>query len=306
MIRQFRNILFYSDGARGELAALRRACAIAEHNGASLTVLAVVDAVSTNDPRLESTMSKLQGTLIRDRGLAVDKLIADIGAFDRNHLSITKTVVAGKPHVEVISAVKSEQYDLLVKSVRSSSALSGLFGTDDIRLLHFCPCPVMILKPGRRASWRSVLVSVDPHVETPVEESLNHSLLDLGASIAEREGAALHLLHVQEKALKGHQVDAEVRKSVEQSQAAAATASMDEMHERVSHVEMQKHLVKGEPHKAIAKFVETHDVDLLVMGSVARSGIPGFFVGNTAEKILEHVDCSVVVLKPEGWSTPVS
>jgi len=43
--------------------------------------------------------------------------------------------------------------------------------------------------------------------------------------------------------------------------------------------------------------------DLLVMGSVARSGIPGLVVGNTAEKILGHVDCSVLVLKPKGFKT---
>ena len=75
---------------------------------------------------------------------------------------------------------------------------------------------------------------------------------------------------------------------------------------RYQDLPLEKHLVKGKPHTAISRFVKNNDVDLLVMGSVARSGLPGFFVGNTAEKILEHVDCSVLVLKPAGWKTPVS
>ena len=55
----------------------------------------------------------------------------------------------------------------------------------------------------------------------------------------------------------------------------------------------------------IAKFVKNKEIDLLVMGSVARSGVPGFFVGNTAEKIINHVGCSVLVLKPGGWKSPI-
>ena len=45
--------------------------------------------------------------------------------------------------------------------------------------------------------------------------------------------------------------------------------------------------------------------DLLVMGTVARSGVKGLVIGNTAEKILDHVDCSVLTLKPPGWKTTV-
>jgi nucleotide-binding universal stress UspA family protein len=42
------------------------------------------------------------------------------------------------------------------------------------------------------------------------------------------------------------------------------------------------------------------------MGTVARTSIPGFFIGNTAEAILEQIDCSVLAVKPDGFETPVS
>jgi len=48
------------------------------------------------------------------------------------------------------------------------------------------------------------------------------------------------------------------------------------------------------------------DVDLIVMGTVARVGIPGFFMGNTAESILNQIDCSVLTIKPSGFVSPVS
>jgi nucleotide-binding universal stress UspA family protein len=52
-------------------------------------------------------------------------------------------------------------------------------------------------------------------------------------------------------------------------------------------------------------FAEKHDADLVVIGTVARGGIPGLFIGNTAEKVLNAVDCSVLTLKPEGFETPI-
>lgn len=68
----------------------------------------------------------------------------------------------------------------------------------------------------------------------------------------------------------------------------------------------QIHLLKGEPSTAIAELAEKLRVELIVMGTVARTGIKGFFIGNTAEKILRKVDCSVLALKPDGFITPIN
>ena len=44
---------------------------------------------------------------------------------------------------------------------------------------------------------------------------------------------------------------------------------------------------------------------LIIMGTVGRTGIPGFIMGNTAETILNRIDCSVLAIKPDGFVTPV-
>lgn len=46
-------------------------------------------------------------------------------------------------------------------------------------------------------------------------------------------------------------------------------------------------------------------IDLVVMGTVGRRGIKGFFMGNTAEKVLNNINCSVLAIKPKGWKTSV-
>jgi nucleotide-binding universal stress UspA family protein len=42
------------------------------------------------------------------------------------------------------------------------------------------------------------------------------------------------------------------------------------------------------------------------MGTVARTGISGFLMGNTAETILNQIDCSVLAIKPPDFQTPVT
>ena len=66
------------------------------------------------------------------------------------------------------------------------------------------------------------------------------------------------------------------------------------------------HLLKGDASEVISKLAHKKGIDLIVMGTVARTGIPGFFIGNTAEKILTKVDCSVLTVKPSAFSSPVN
>lgn len=39
---------------------------------------------------------------------------------------------------------------------------------------------------------------------------------------------------------------------------------------------------------------------------MGRTGVPGLFIGNTAESVLHQVDCSVLALKPPGFVSPVT
>ena len=68
----------------------------------------------------------------------------------------------------------------------------------------------------------------------------------------------------------------------------------------------QLHLMKGHARHVVPIKVQELDVDLIVMGTVARTGIPGFLMGNTAESILNQIDCSVLAIKPFGFVSPVS
>jgi len=65
------------------------------------------------------------------------------------------------------------------------------------------------------------------------------------------------------------------------------------------------HLLKGDASVVITDLAAKKRVDLIVMGTVCRTGIAGFFIGNTAENVLQRVDCSMLTVKPEGFISPI-
>ncbi|MEW8584193.1 MAG: universal stress protein, partial [Candidatus Thiodiazotropha sp.] len=63
--------------------------------------------------------------------------------------------------------------------------------------------------------------------------------------------------------------------------------------------------VKGEPSTVIHQISDRLNADLIVMGTVGRSGIPGLFIGNTAEEVLQNTRASILAVKPPSFVSPV-
>lgn len=65
---------------------------------------------------------------------------------------------------------------------------------------------------------------------------------------------------------------------------------------------IKPHVVHGTPAHVVAQQTDYHNIDLLVMGTLSRQGILGMLIGNTAEDILNSVDCSVLALNHQALS----
>lgn len=306
---RFKNILFFADGARGEKGALNRAVELAQHNEARLTVISAVPEVTTNDERLGPSIKKLQAALIKERKDAVDKLIAEVLTQQRTLSVQTHICACEKDFIEVIRTVVKGNYDLLVKSVDRAGALSqALFGNHDLRLLRQCPCPVWLIKPERRKHIRTILAAVDLTNDEESSLRLAGRIVDIASGVAAKEGARLHVLTAW-----NHPVDASIKKRMEvEAYEDFVTHHKDRIRRRfekliagIKHTEVDDHIIRGNPENAITRFVSDYDVDLLVMGTLSRSGIPGLLIGNTAERVLNQVDCSVLTMKPEGFTAQI-
>lgn len=324
-MKRFNNILCVVDPlATGEWA-LKRAVALAEHNQAELTVVGVMPGVPTgiHMPDGEPSSRNLEAALVREYESRIASLIEPY----RKRIEIKHGVLSGTPFLEIIRAVLRDGHDLVIKCPESPSWLARLFSSDDMHLLRKCPCPVWMVKQGSGESYHRIMAAVDVDDGYPLEElktrqALNGMIIELACSLAVTEAAELQVVAVweaiDESALRHNpfvkmseeEVEAYVEK-VRQNHARRLDELMVETTmklgpDTMGKVKHELHLIKGSARREIPALAKRLQVDCIVMGTVARTGIRGFIMGNTAETILEQIDCSVLAVKPPGFKTPVT
>lgn len=303
-MHRFTNILFSPLGENDNAAAVRRIADLAAGNNARLTLYAAVP-----EP------SGLQRALRRPE-LLTDVQQADHNAMAKrlgrwaakNTASDVNTVIEiGNQALGIIHRVISDGHDLVVVTTDEDREDHATIK----RLLRKCPCPVWVIRPSR-ARIQRVLAAVNPE---PAEAELNRTVLELASSMVERFGGELHLVHAWE--LYGeatmrssafiHTTPTEIEHLLKQEQASHALALADLLTDaNVEDSPWQIHLDKGPAEDIIARLVAKSRINLLIMGTLARTGIPGVLIGNTAEKILDNVRCSVVAVKPSDFVSPLT
>jgi nucleotide-binding universal stress UspA family protein len=221
-------------------------------------------------------------------------------------------VVWGTPFLEVIQEVLRHRFDLVMVNARDVGTLRGsLFGHMTMRLMRKCPCPVWAVKTGAHAPAQRVLAAISAP-ETPEAAKLNDKIVEMASHVAQLENSELHLVHAwdvfAEGILRGRagMKDADLDAMTSQARLTAKKTLLDlvSRHE-LSLPPERVHLAKGSAAAVIPRLVGSKKIDVLVMGTVCRSGVAGLLMGNTAERVLGNVKCSVLTLKPEGFVTPV-
>ncbi len=312
-MKRFKNILFVSDNHEQEQEAFERATQLALRNEAKLSVVGLVK-VSTLDALIDHktvSLRNVQERLARERSTQMEEAIA---ALKIDKLEVSSKVLLGGGFVEIIQEVLQNEHDLVIKAAESHDGglKASWFGSGDLHLMRKCPCPVWIVKPTRGGLYERILAAVDTNPVDPQQEELNRLIMDLATSIAKQEGSELHVVHAWEiqgddwMAARVALSDEQIRKISEEARD-RHQAAFDRLFAdyESGNIRMRSHLVDGRAGMVIPEQAKRHDVGLIVMGTVARTGVPGFIIGNTAENVLNQVECSVLTVKPQGFDTPI-
>ena len=307
-MKRFKNILYFADGATEPCSALERAVALARSNRARLTLIDVLDEVEARPEIQRRFHIDLGAILLERRRDALNDLAASYGTEDLIYVQ----VVTGTPFVEVIRTVLRNGHDLVIKAARSPEGLTEkLFGSTDMHLLRKCPCPVWIDRRAPASSYGNVLAAVDPRGAR--DDGTARLIMDLASSLAERESARLSVVHawrvIGESMLRSGRARLS-QTEVDQLIQGTLDHHQDRLQALLSYYGMEVedpavHLVHGEPALSIRALSLELDADLIVMGTLGRSGVPGLIIGNTAEEVLQSTQASVLAVKPEGFVSPV-
>jgi len=303
-MQRFTNILFVAQPIAHALPALKRAVQLAKSNGAKLTITSVRDELPRTLENLNKTFSKLQHDDLKS-------LLKDVNVEDVEYKIET---YVGTPFIEIIKSVAKNNYDLVIKPTEGKGQVSNfLFGSTDLHLLRKCPCPIWIIKPLKQKQFSTILAAVDPDPSEKANAELNTLILNLAISLARQEKSELHVMHTwkfpYENSLRSGRARLDISE-VEQIVNDSRLNYKKRFDNLLSQfdfegVDLNVHFLKGDIDDIISTLEEQINLDLIIMGTVARTGIPGFFIGNSAEKILSTADSSILAVKPSKFETPI-
>lgn len=235
---------------------------------------------------------------------------------------ISCEVQFGKPFVEIIQYQQHVNAQLVVKRAEQKSWLQHAITmtSNDMHLLRKCPVPVLLVRSREASPPQNIFVAVDFDMDDPAShaDELNKKMLGTLVRFFDNEQTQCTLFNAYNAPNAGFvSLFADDPDTMTKDMAAhekgfksgELNLLLHFMHESLAPKYLHKHtkqlLIQGHAEQLIPQQLKQNQSDLLVIGSVARTGIPGLLIGNTAEEILLSVDCDVLTLKPDGFVSPV-
>jgi nucleotide-binding universal stress UspA family protein len=232
----------------------------------------------------------------------------------RSGVQVRGKMLYGMPFLAIIREVLRNEHDLVMTTAEDRGGLKEkLFGSPAMHLMRQCPCPVWVMKASQPEWCTRILAAVDPTPRDNEQYPFNMKIMVLATSLARREQCELVVVHtwtfpVERSLRSGHfGSSSEVNRWVHEARDLHRLKLTKLLQPyALQDLRSQVYLLKGEAGQLIPELAAEREVGLIVMGTVSRTGVAGLLIGNTAEKILRLVNCSVLTVKPDGFITPVT
>ena len=230
-------------------------------------------------------------------------------------VSIRAVVECDRPVHEGIvrEALRQQAALVVIESVHTSPSERLLFSQTDAKLIETCPCPLLIIRRKRAyVTHPRILAAVDPMHAHAKPAILDDAIAAAASDISDALSGELHLFHARVPwATASHQVRGPrwvpdvVRDENQVAYEQGVESRVAELALRHHIPNMRTHLVDGDVTECLCSFTRCDSIDIVVMGALARSFVQRVMIGNTARRLLDELDCDVLIVKQPGFRTPV-
>ncbi len=231
------------------------------------------------------------------------RLVRELRALaDKHGLSKANChLLSGAPAFDEICRLANKlPADLIVMPTHGRTGLKyAFFGSTAERVVQHSPCPVFVArqdkrrsKTGRASSINTILVPVD--FSACSLQGLRYAI-----SFAEKFAARVILLHVIQIGYPytsdGYALyDLSVVTKALQKDAERQMRDFVRL-AKFGRVKFETAIVGGQPAFLICAFARGHHVDLVITSTHGRTGFKHVLIGSTAEQVVRHAPCSVLV-----------
>lgn len=285
------DILLPYDGSEGATAVLDHASEIARWADATLQLLFVAD---TSRDSVTVVDGEVVDALVRQ---GEDILEQATETLDTNGVSYNTDIVQGDPASTIAEYAERYEYDLIVMPTHGREGISRyLIGSVTEKVVHLSSVPVLTarLQPDEQL--------VFPYEDILVPTDGSHSAsraVDHGLSLAATLDASVHALSVVDDTALGPDVRSLIS---EQERELTATEAIDSVVSTATErgVTNSTHVEHGDPVETILDYVESNDLDAVVMGATGRTATERILLGSVAEKVLRSAPIPVITVgRPE-------
>ncbi|MEN8635802.1 universal stress protein UspE [Pseudoalteromonas distincta] len=302
-----KRIIAVIDPTKDDQHGLARSIDLAKKSGASITAFMTVYDFSYEMTTMLSGDEReaMRDAVLKDRELWLNDLVSPYKDINIE----TQVVWHNRPYEAIIDTVINQKYDLVIKGTHQHGALkSVIFTPTDWHLVRKCPAPVLFVKEMAWPENGNILAAVNAVSENEEHVALNKRVIKDAQFLCELANAKLNLVNaypatpiniaIEIPEFNPGLYNESVKKHhIESTNALAAEFNLSQE---------QCFIEEGLPEDVIPDVAKRLNSELVVIGTVGRTGLSAALVGNTAEHVIDSLDCDVLALKPDGYVSPMA
>mgnify|MGYP000170240936 CR=1 FL=1 len=309
----YQKILVIVDPTTDEQKALERAIDLATSINASGNKVIVSAFLSIFDFSYEMTTilssderGVMRQSVIKDKELWLEDLIIKLNT----NIEINSQVIwHNRPFEAIIERVIQDNYDLVIKGTHQHDKFkSVVFTPTDWHILRKCPCPVLLVKEHKWPTNGNILAALNVGSDETEHHSLNVKITQEAKQLAQLLQGNVHLVN----SFPGTPVNIAIE--IPEFNSTEYNDTMLKHHEQAMIAHANKfdisiantYVEEGLPETVIEQVAMKIDAELVILGTVGRTGISAALIGNTAEHVIDQLNCDVLALKPDGYISPLA
>lgn len=307
-MKDLKHILVVIDPTADAQPALARASWLAQQAGAGATVELYIcdyDQYLAGERFFDTTtLEKARTALIQKHHHMLDKLAQPLR---EKGLRTALDVAWDHPLDEgIVKKVTETRPDLVVKDTHYHAAIRrSLFSNTDWNLIRHCPAPLMLVKAESKPEIESIIAAVDPVHERDKPAALDRKIIETARVLSSLGKGTVDIVHAFDPA-PAYAVSADAMSFPIAEPINELMEGLREQHKRAlaellepyGFAESNVHLLEGDTRAVLISVIDELEADLVVMGAVSRNAVERMILGNTAELVLDHIPCDLLIVKP--------
>lgn len=284
---QYTKILITTDGSEKTSPAIMFGLGLAKVMGAEVTAMCVIDDADYGD-MMSAAAPEAESVLYQNCAKAAETVVA-LGR--SMGVRVKPVIVGGIPASEIIQA--SMDHDLTVTGTVGRTGMSHLLlGSVAEKVVRLAHSPVLVVHSGVPVDSRGIIVR-KVLIPTDGSENTKPAIMH-GLALARAFNAEVTALYVSEPEAASHSKGCSVSERSTTDVCREATELIVEEGKRQG-IAVTPLVLAGKPSEEIAKL--SVDYDLVVMGTVGRTGLAHIRLGSVAESTVRQVKCPVIVVR---------